>query len=299
MIEADPATAVETADHRENQALLGRHDHVAECETSAVDAPDLAVAFDLADLADGISLRWWDPAGIETEVKPDGSPVTSADVAVEEAILEAITQRLPGDGFVGEEVGARSSANGRRWIVDGIDGTWFFAAGATTWGTLIALEIQGEVTVAVASSPATPQRWWATRGGGTWTSTKTNGQVRLAVSSCLLARPDRFVVLPSHRLLAPAHRAVIERLAGGRPADWPWSHPLAVASGSAEVSVWFSGGIWDLAAPSLLVEEAGGRFSDHWGQPRLDTRTAIFSNGSMHDEVQAALAQLSPPPDPR
>ena len=75
--------------------------------------------------------------------------------------------------------------------------------------------------------------------------------------------------------------------------DWPWNHANWVASGVADTCVWFGGGPWDLAAPSILVEEAGGRFSDHRGGRRLDTRTAIYSNGARHDDVLAALAPTS------
>jgi histidinol-phosphatase len=83
---------------------------------------------------------------------------------------------------------------------------------------------------------------------------------------------------------------VLERLAGGRPPDRPWSHQNRVAEGEADLCVWFCGDIWDHAAPSILVEEAGGRFSDHWGGTRLDSRTAVYSNGARHDEVLDALA---------
>ena len=102
--------------------------------------------------------------------------------------------------------------------------------------------------------------------------------------------PDRFITLPAHGSL-PAHRQqIVEQLVGGPPADRAWSHANRIAEGEADVSVWFCGNIWDHAAPSILVEEAGGRFSDHWGGRRLDTRTAIYSNGVRHDEVLAALA---------
>jgi histidinol-phosphatase len=84
-------------------------------------------------------------------------------------------------------------------------------------------------------------------------------------------------------------RRIIEGLAAGPPRDQPWHHAIRVAEGDVDVSVWYCGDIWDHAAPSILVEEAGGRFSDHQGGTRLDTRTAIYSNGARHDEIVAAL----------
>jgi histidinol-phosphatase len=257
--------------------------------------PDLALAFHFADLADAITLRWWSRDGVAATAKTDGSPVTEADVAAEEAVLGAVVEARPGDGFVGEEVGERLGTTGRRWIVDGIDGTRFFAAGLETWGSLIALEIDGEIVVGVTSSPAQDRRWWATRGEGAFTgrSIDRSTYTRIHVSTERDLRPGRFITLPAHGALAAHHQQIVEQLAGGPPADRLWSHAIRIAEGQADVSVWFCGDIWDHAAPSILVEEAGGRFSDHWGGRRLDTRTAIYSNGVRHDEVLAALADTS------
>ena len=102
--------------------------------------------------------------------------------------------------------------------------------------------------------------------------------------------PDRFITLPIYSDLSVHQRRIVKGLAGGNPPDRPWSHGNRIAEGEADVCVWFCGGIWDHAAPSILVEEAGGRFSDHLGGKRLDTRAAIYSNGLRHDEVLAPLA---------
>lgn len=95
--------------------------------------------------------------------------------------------------------------------------------------------------------------------------------------------------------VSPLRREQLAGLVDGRPMDRAWRHQNRVAEGEVDVSVWFAGDIWDHAAPSLIVEEAGGRFSDHWGGQRLDTRTAIYSNGRRHDEVLAALRQHDDP----
>lgn len=250
------------------------------------------MAFRLADIADGVTLRWWSPNGVASKAKVDGSPVTEADIAAEKAVLDAVREVCPGDGILGEEIGERLGATGRRWIVDGIDGTRYFAAGQPTWGTLIALEYDGDIVLGVSSSPAQDRRWWASRGEGAFTgrSTSRSADTRIHVSAERDMRPDRVVTLPTHSALPRHDQQVLERFAAGRPPDRPWSHQNRVAEGEVDICVWFCGDIWDHAAPSILVEEAGGRFSDHHGGRRLDTRTAIYSNGLRHDEVLAALA---------
>ena len=234
---------------------------------SARVAPDLALAFRLADLADTITLGWWMPTGVAWTLKDDGSPVTAADLAAEEAVLDAVRKACPDDAFVGEEVGEHPGTSGRRWIVDGIDGTRLFAAGRPEWGSLIALECDGDIILGVSSSPAQGRRWWATRGGGAFaggTGHPSSG-TRIQVSTHGELRAHRVCTLPGHDALPLRRQHMIEALAGGRPRDAPWSHQNRVAEGEIDLAVWFCGDIWDHAAPSILVEEAGGRFSDHQG----------------------------------
>ncbi len=115
--------------------------------------PDLALAFHLADLADAMPLRWWSWDGVASTVKADGSPVTEADVAAEDAVLRAVRQARPGDGFFGEEVGERLGTTDRRWIVDGIGGTRFFAAGLAEWGSLIPATVHPQLRVIAPRRP--------------------------------------------------------------------------------------------------------------------------------------------------
>lgn len=250
--------------------------------------PDLDLAFALADLADSETLRWWSPRGVAATAKADGSPVTAADVAAEEAVLAAVREARPGDGVLGEEIGERPGTTGRRWIVDGIDGTRFFAAGLPTWGTLIALEEHGRIVLGLATSPAQDRRWWARRGEGVFTASCSGraGARRLRVSSPRELGPARVVTLPGHDGLSVHARGVVEQLAGGRPGLEPSARS---GRGRGRPVVWFAGDVWDHAAPSVIVEEAGGRFTDHAGGARLDTRTAVYSNGAGHDEVVAVL----------
>ena len=101
---------------------------------------DLQLAFQLADIADATTLKSWSPTGVRSTAKADGSPVTDADIEAEQAMRTHLLASCPADGFVGEEIGEIIGTSGRRWIVDGIDGTRFFASGQRTWGTLVALE---------------------------------------------------------------------------------------------------------------------------------------------------------------
>ena len=254
--------------------------------------PDLLLALSLADQADRVTLEWWNPRGVAATVKANGSPVTAADVAAEQAVLRAVLDACPGDGFLGEEIGSRPGTTDRRWNVDGIDGTRAFVAGLPTWGTLIALEERGKVVVGVASSPAQDRRWWARRGDGAFTGSCTTAAVGASIRVSAgrgQPRAHRLVTKPTFAGLSAQHQAAIEALAGGRPDDGLWSHQLRVAEGELDMCIWFCGDTWDHAAPSVIVEEAGGRFTDHAGGKRLDTRTAIYPNGASHDEVLAAL----------
>lgn len=249
----------------------------------------MELAFRLADAADEVTSAWWTADGVQARAKADGTPVTDADVAAEEAVARVVSSVHTGDGLLGEEIGERLGTSGRRWIVDGIDGTRGFVAGERTWGTLIALEQDGEIVVGVCSSPALGRRWWAARGGGAFTGRGLGSRTRLQVSAERQITAARIVTAPRYTNLTPEQQRRIESFAGGCPADRTWSHQNAVAAGHLDMCIWFCGDVWDHAAPSLIVEEAGGRFSDHAGGHRLDTRTAVYSNGLHHDEVLAVL----------
>jgi histidinol-phosphatase len=252
---------------------------------------DLELAFRMVDAADDLTARTWKPGGLTATAKADGSPVTEADVAAEAAMLQTLRLHAPADAFLGEEIGEHPGHSGRRWIADGIDGTRFFAAGATTWGTLLALEVGGVVTVAVCSSPMQHRRWWATRGGGAFTGSSDRSAARpLRVSTTAALDADQLACLPSFDGMSSQRQRALAELVGGRPSDVPWSQQCRVAEGELAACVWFAGDVWDHAAPSLIVEEAGGRFSDHAGGSRLDTRTAIYSNGHCHAAVLTAVA---------
>ena len=241
-------------------------------------SPDLELALRLADAADAISLSRF-RTGIAFETKADLTPVTEADHAVEAELRALLAEARPDDAVLGEEQGT-SGEGARRWIVDPIDGTRNYARGVPVWATLVALEEEGEVRVGMASAPALGRRWWAERGEGAF----ADGD-RIGVSS--IGRVEDAVLSFAIEDSVPgiAGRAWHARGFG----DF-WAHML-VAEGAVDGAVDAAGvSEWDLAAVQVIVEEAGGRFSDFAGKSRIDGRNAISSNGLLHDELLAAIA---------
>ena len=239
---------------------------------------DLELAQRLADAADELSLPRF-RSGIAIETKPDLTPVTEADRAVEAKIRRILDEERPGDAVLGEEEGT-SGAGSRRWIVDPIDGTRNYARGVPVWATLVALEESSTIRLGVVSAPALGRRWHAERGGGAFA-----GDDRLGVSA--VGRIEDAVVSFGHSVAAPglARRAWHARGFG----DF-WAHML-VAEGAVDGAIDAKGvSEWDLAAVQVIVEEAGGRFSDFGGASRIDGGTAVTSNGLLHDELLASLA---------
>jgi histidinol-phosphatase len=241
-------------------------------------SPDLTLALELADAADAISLAAFRSRGLVVETKPDLSPVTEADRAVEHLLRARIGEERRRDAFFGEETGAHGDAR-RRWIVDPIDGTRNYARGVPVWATLIALEEDGVVTVGVVSAPALGRRWHAERGGGAW-----EGESRLHVSAIQRIEDAVLSLALEHPVQELAGRAWQARAYG----DF-WGHML-VAEGAADGAVDAIGlKVWDLAAVQVIVEEAGGRLTDIDGVARIDAGSAVTSNGLIHDALLAAL----------
>jgi histidinol-phosphatase len=241
-------------------------------------SPDLELALELADAADEISHARF-RTGLAIETKPDLTPVTEADRAVETELRRRLGEARPEDAVLGEELGTTGSSP-RRWILDPIDGTRNYARGIPVWATLIALEDAGRVRLGVVSAPSLGRRWWAERDGGAFA-----GAERLHVSSVEHVGDAVFSFALDRQLPEIAGRAWHVRGVG----DF-WAHML-VAEGAVDAAVDAIGvAAWDLAAVQVIVEEAGGRFSDLRGESRIDAGTAVSSNGLLHDEVLAALA---------
>jgi histidinol-phosphatase len=254
---------------------------------------DLALAQALADRADAVTMARFQAADLVVESKPDLTPVTDADRAVEEAIRAELSRTRPDDAVVGEEFGASSGSGGagpRRWIVDPIDGTKNYVRGVPVWATLIALEADGEVVVGVVSAPALNRRWWAGRGTGAWVA--TGSDVRRCRVSRVATLAEASVSYSSFTGWEPSARdrfvAMLDRVWRTRAFGDFWSH-LLVAEGVVDVSCEPEVSLWDLAALQPIVEEAGGRFTDLAGAPGPQHGSCVCTNGLLHDEVLAAL----------
>jgi histidinol-phosphatase len=250
---------------------------------------DLALAHRLADAARSVTMSRF-RGTFTSRSKADGSLVTEVDEATEDEIRAIVARERPQDAFLGEERGATGTGN-RRWIVDAIDGTVSFAAGTTGWGTLIALEVDGAVIVGVCEMSAIGKRYWAARGRGAYVSSEGEADLRLAVSGTAELAAARCFVPPALWVRSDAARAMSSALGAATLRYEQDEHPaLEVAAGRAELCVFFTAGPWDLAAPSVVVEEAGGRFSDLAGGRSL-TNGAVFSNGRLHDAAIELLHQ--------
>jgi histidinol-phosphatase len=239
---------------------------------------DLAFAFELADLADSLSLLRFRALDLRIEAKPDLTPLTDADRAVERALRERIAGSRPGDGVFGEEEGGDEA--GVRWVIDPIDGTKNFSRGVPVWATLIALEREDEVVCGVISAPALGHRWWAGRGEGAF---RDGERIRVSAVSRLA---EASVSLTYGRNLVAVESVAWHARSLG---DF-WQHAL-VAEGSVDAAVDARLAPWDYSALVPVLEEAGGRVSALDGGPPRPKEQVVTSNGLLHDELLALLNQ--------
>lgn len=227
--------------------------------------------------------------GLET--KADGSPVTLADRNAERAILAIVREADPEASILAEESGAATGKGEGRWIVDPLDGTRGFSRGGSFWGPMVAYERDGEILAGAIALPALGQVYWAARGEGCW-----NGAERLHVSPRSRWEDATLSLGELGRLLAPPWGDAIRALASRASSTRCYGDLAACAmllDGRAEV--WIEAGVreWDLAPLRILVEEAGGRFTDFDGGTDLATGRAVASNGYLHDEVLDVLRDQS------
>ena len=274
-------------------------------EMSSIDlTDDLALAHALADLADAISLDRYQAQDLVITTKPDNTPVTDADRAVETAIREALATHRQTDGLVGEEFGSDKGTSGRYWVIDPIDGTKNFMRGVPTWATLIALvQVNSsgveEVVVGIASAPALARRWSAAKGHGAFVRfiagniddvseefDASSSEKKISVSkvgalsdasisySDFVGWGDRLE--PFQKMLATAWRT--------RGIGDFWSHML-VAEGAVDIAIEPKLAVWDLAALDIIVREAGGTFTNTAGQNGPFGGSGVSTNGLLHNAV--------------
>ncbi|MFI2005329.1 histidinol-phosphatase [Streptomyces jumonjinensis] len=258
---------------------------------------DLELALQLGDIADSITSRRFQARDLWIQEKPDRTPVTDADTAVEKAVREALRSDRSDDAFAGEETGGSVTA-GRTWMVDPIDGTKNFLRGVPVWATLIALLEDGRPTVGVISAPALHSRWWAAAGRGAWLRRgpadsaplplRVSGNTRLV---------DAYLSTTSTRTWDVFHsREAYLRLAEACWEDRAFGDFLQhcmVAEGTLDIAAEPVVNPWDITAVQILVEEAGGVCTDLLGASPQGGTGALSANPRLH---QLALKALSAPP---
>jgi histidinol-phosphatase len=249
---------------------------------------DLRLAFAAAEVAGELALAHA-ASGVSATRKADGTPVTAADLAVERLLRETLSQARPGDAFLGEEFG-RLVASDRVWVLDPIDGTAFFSRGDPNWRVHVALQLRGTTEVAVVASPALRRCWWATRGGGSFESSwpRRDGETRrLAVSTTATLQDAALAALDD------AGRARLPP-SGGRVPVSPL--PLVeLVRGEIDAFLVERYHAWDHAPWVLLVEEAGGRFTDRTGGRASDRGGGLYCNAALHGRLLAALGYPARP----
>jgi histidinol-phosphatase len=242
---------------------------------------DLALALALADAADALALPAFD-RGAAAVAKADGTPVTEADRVVERALRSLLAAERPDDAILGEELGGQRAGE-RRWVLDPIDGTVHFARGIPVWGTLIALEDGDGPLVAIVSAPALRRRWWAARGQGAY---RDGDRIHVtgtrAVEDAFVAHANLYLGfdIDADALLRAA------RLSGGYES---FLALMLCAEGAADAAFAPRGFLWDLLPAQLIVEEAGGRFTDFDGRRTAAGRGAVAANPVLHADLLARL----------
>jgi len=269
---------------------------VSDADSPFAPADDLRLARELADVADAISLPRFGAGDLRVDAKPDMTPVTDADLAVERAIRAALDTARPDDAVLGEEFAGGDPAHGRCWVIDPIDGTKNYVRGVPIWATLIALLVDGHPTVGVVSAPALARRWWGADGLGARTSfaggpdrvCRVSHVTDLADASLSLSEPGEWEAAG----LGPQMLALSRRCWRTRGYGDFYSYML-VAEGAVDIATEPELSLWDVAALVPIVTAAGGTVTELDGTPIGPLgRSALATNGLLHADVTAALDPL-------
>lgn len=248
---------------------------------------ELAFALDICEQAGKVAMSHLE-RGITAESKKDGSPVTAADKECERLIRTAIEERYPEDSILGEEEDERVIGDSkRRWIIDPIDGTYNYARKVPFFATLLALESDGDIVIGVVHAPAMAETYWAQKGFGAF----RNGG-RISVSSIREADEAQFNFGSPDRILSRGYWDGLRRIVECTKRQRGFGDYLGFAHvfcGQAEAMLEVGVYAWDLAPMKIIVEEAGGRFTDLEGGVSIHTGSCLISNGKVHDELLNAL----------
>ena len=252
---------------------------------------DLGLALELAGHADVVTMHRFEASDLSVKEKPDMSPVSDADLTCEKQIRESLKRSRPRDEVLGEEYGGEASYKGRQWVIDPIDGTKNFVRGVPVWATLISLLEDGEPVVSVVSAPALRRRWYAAKGAGAFRV--FGGEPKRLSVSHVEKLADSSLAMST--LTGWAERGLRDQFLALTDKTWRlrgygdfWSYCL-VAEGAVDIAAEPEVSLWDLAAPSLIVTEAGGTFTDLDGNPGPHGGSGVASNGLLHKHALAAL----------
>ncbi len=260
---------------------------------------DLSLAHVLADTADAIALARFRALDLRVDRKPDLTPVSDADLAVERALRATRARPPPRGAARGEEMGATEAAAGpgtRVWVIDPIDGTKNFVRGVPIWATLIALMEGDEPVVGMVSAPALGRRWWAARGHGAWAGRHTAAATRIRVSNVSRLSDASFCYSnligweQNGRLAAMLD---IMRTTWRNRAFGDFYGHMLVAEGAVDIMVEPELSLWDVAALVPIITEAGGTFTDLSGRPNPGGGSAVTTNGKLHADLLARLSSVS------
>ena len=254
---------------------------------------DLRLAHMMADNADSLTMSRFKALDLQVTAKPDLTPVSDADVAVEDAIRRTLKTARPRDAVHGEER-EDTGWGPRRWVIDPIDGTKNYVRGVPVWATLIALMVEGEVVVGVVSAPALGRRWWASAGGGAFTGKtllqgtpcRVSGVSDVADASLSYSSVHGWVDSGRGPQFVDLMRACWRTRAYG---DF-WSYML-LAEGAVDIASEPELALHDMAALDVIVREAGGRFTNLDGADGVAGPGAVATNGVLHDAVVEQLAE--------
>ncbi len=256
---------------------------------------DLRLAHVLADTADAATMERFKALDLKVETKPDMTPVSEADKAAEELIRTSLQRTRPRDAVLGEEFGTAGHGP-RRWIIDPIDGTKNYVRGVPVWATLIALTELGEggdqPVVGLVSAPALNRRWWAMQGAGAYTGRSLSQATRLQVSRVGRVQDSSFAY---SSLSGWEERGMLGSFLDLTRSCWRtraygdfWPY-MMVAEGSVDMCAEPELSLWDMAACSVIVQEAGGTFTGLDGHPGPHSGNAAASNGLLHEDLLARL----------
>ena len=260
-------------------------------------ADDLSLAHVLADTADSISMARFRALDLHVQAKPDLTPVTDADTAVEKALRGTLGRSRPRDGVLGEEFGATKAPAGpgpRQWVIDPIDGTKNFIRGVPIWATLLALMQGDQPVVGLVSAPALGRRWWAAVGHGAYagkhttaaTAIKVSGVSRMADASFCYSDLTGWEEIARLDAMLDIMRSTWRNRSYGDFYGY-----MLVAEGAVDIMVEPELSLWDVAALVPIVSEAGGTFTDLAGRPGPAGGSAVATNGKLHDEILERLGR--------